>query len=122
MTYDKILNLNQLEVLLNSDYLKQFPIDLLVLSACQTAEGDDRSPLGISGVAIKTRVHSALGSLWSVSDKATAELMTTFYLSLNVSSQNKAKALQQAMLKLLKQKDFSNPSYWSPFVLIGNWI
>ncbi len=122
MTYNKILNLNQLEVLLNSDYFKQFPIDLLVLSACQTAEGDDRSPLGISGVAIKTKVHSALGSLWAVSDDATTELMTTFYSSLIDSHQTKAKALQTAMLKLLKQKNFANPSYWSPFVLIGNWI
>jgi CHAT domain-containing protein len=122
MTYDKILSLNQLEMLLSSDYFKHFPIDLLVLSACQTAEGDDRSPLGISGVAIKTKVHSALGSLWSVSDLATAELMMTFYQALNQPQQTKAKALQQAMLKLLKQPQFANPSYWSPFVLIGNWI
>lgn len=122
MTYNKILNLDQLEILLNSDYFKQFPVDLLVLSACQTAEGDDRSPLGISGVAVKTKVHSALGSLWSVSDEATTELMTTFYSSLIDSHQTKAKALQSAMLKLLKQKNFANPSYWSPFVLIGNWI
>jgi CHAT domain-containing protein len=122
MTHDKILTLNQLEVLLSSDYFKRFPIDLLVLSACQTAEGDDRSPLGLSGVAIKTKVHSALGSLWSVSDQATAELMITFYQSLNTVHQTKAKALQVAMLKLVKQKDFANPSFWSPFILIGNWI
>jgi CHAT domain-containing protein len=122
MTYDKILNLNQLEVLLSSDYFKQFPIDLLVLSACQTAEGDDRSPLGISGVAIKTKVRSALGSLWPVSDEATAQLMVNFYSSLNTLHQTKAKALQTAMLKLVKQKDFANPSFWSPFILIGSWI
>ena len=122
MTHDKILTLNQLEVLLSSDYFKRFPIDLLVLSACQTAEGDDRSPLGISGVAIKTKVHSALGSLWSVSDQATAELMVVFYQSLNSQHHTKAKALQEAMLTLLKQKDFANPSFWSPFILIGNWV
>ncbi|MCX7066766.1 MAG: CHAT domain-containing protein [Methylococcales bacterium] len=122
MTHDKILTLNQLELLLGSDYFKRFPIDLLVLSACQTAEGDDRSPLGISGVAIKTKVHSALGSLWSVSDQATAELMAVFYQSLNSQHQTKAKALQEAMLTLLKQKDFANPSFWSPFILIGNWV
>jgi CHAT domain-containing protein len=122
MTYNKILSLNQLEVLLSSDYFKRFPIDLLVLSACQTAEGDDRSPLGLSGVAIKTKVHSALGSLWPVSDQATAELMITFYQSLNNQHQTKVKALQVAMLKILKQKDFASPSFWSPFILIGNWI
>ncbi len=122
MTYDKILNLNQLETLLSSDYFRQHPIDLLTLSACQTAEGDDRSPLGISGVAIKAKVHSALGSLWSVADDATAELMTTFYQSLKKPNQTKAKALQEAMLKLLQQKDFADPFFWSPFILIGNWM
>ncbi|MEY3786033.1 MAG: hypothetical protein RLZ75_238 [Pseudomonadota bacterium] len=122
MTHDKILNLNQLEVLLSSDHFKHFPIDLLTLSACQTAEGDDRLPLGISGVAIKTKVHSVLGSLWSVSDDATAELMATFYSSLNKPNQTKAKALQEAMLGLLKQKNYADPSLWSPFILIGNWI
>ena len=121
MTHNKILNLNQLESLLNSDYFKLHPIDLLTLSACQTAEGDDRSPLGISGVAIKAKVHSALGSLWPVADESTAQLMGTFYKSLNELHQSKAKSLQTAMLGLLKQKDFENPSFWSPFILIGNW-
>jgi CHAT domain-containing protein len=121
MTYDKVLNLNQLETLLGADYFKQHPIDLLTLSACQTAEGDDRSPLGISGVAIKTKVHSALGSLWPVSDDATAELMSNFYHSLGQANQSKAKALQTAMLSVLKKEKFSNPAYWSPFILIGSW-
>ncbi len=121
MTYDKILNLTQLENLLNADYFKLYPIDLITLSACQTAEGDDRSPLGISGVAIKSKVHTALGSLWPVSDEATSELMTNFYKNLKSSDFNKAKALQQAEIKLLKQKKFANPSLWSPFVLVGNW-
>ncbi len=122
MTHDKILNLNQLEALLSSDYFKLHPIDLLTLSACQTAEGDDRSPLGISGVAIKAKVHSALGSLWPVADEATAQLMTTFYQSMNKPQQTKAKALQEAMLGILAQKNFASPSFWSPFILIGNWM
>ena len=121
MMYDKVLNLNRLQSLLSVDYFKRFPIDLLTLSACETAEGDDKSPLGISGVAIKTKVHSALGSLWSVCDETTPELMSTFYLSLKKPNQTKAKALQEAMLGLLKQKKYANPSYWSPFILIGNW-
>jgi len=122
MTYDRILNLNQLESLLNSDYFKLHPIDLITLSACQTAEGDDRSPLGISGVAIKSKVHSALGSLWPVSDDATSQLMTDFYHNLTLPEQNKAQALQAAEIKLLKQTEFNNPSFWSPFVLVGNWL
>ncbi len=121
MTYDRILNLNQLENLLNGDYFKANPIDLITLSACQTAEGDDRSPLGISGVAIKSKVHSALGSLWPVSDDATSQLMTHFYQNLKKANYSKAKALQEAEITLLKQKKFENPSLWSPFVLVGNW-
>jgi CHAT domain-containing protein len=78
MTYDKILTINKLEALLGADFFKKYPIDLLTLSACQTAEGDDRSPLGISGIAIKAKVHSALGSLWSVADEATSQLDVSF--------------------------------------------
>jgi CHAT domain-containing protein len=122
MTHDRILNLNQLESLLNSDYFKLHPIDLITLSACQTAEGDDRSPLGISGVAIKSKVHSALGSLWPVSDEATAQLMTHFYQALKKPNQTKAKALREAELSLLAKKEFTNPSFWSPFILVGNWL
>ncbi len=122
MTHDRILNLNQLENLLNADYFKLNPIDLITLSACQTAEGDDRSPLGISGVAIKSKVHSALGSLWPVSDDATSQLMTQFYQNLKNPQYSKAKALQEAEISLLKQQKFKNPSMWSPFVLVGNWL
>jgi CHAT domain-containing protein len=121
MTYDKILTIDKLESLLSSDFFKLHPIDLITLSACQTAEGDDRSPLGISGIAIKAKVHSALGSLWSVADEATSQLMSTFYQGLETSNLSKAKALQQAELHLLKQKQFDNPSFWSPFILVGNW-
>jgi CHAT domain-containing protein len=121
MTHDKILSMNKLEALLNTPHFKKFPLDLIVLSACQTAEGDDRSPLGISGIAIKAKVHSAVGSLWPVSDAATSQLMPNFYAALKKPHYGKAKALQEAELGLLKQKRFSNPALWSPFILVGNW-
>lgn len=122
MTHDKILTMNQLESLLNVEFFKKNPIDLLTLSACQTAEGDDRSPLGISGIAIKAKVHSALGSLWPVSDEATSQLMTTFYKELRNTGLGKAKALQKAEISLLKQEKFRSPSFWSPFILVGDWL
>ena len=121
MAHDKVLNINKLQELLTLDHFKKHPIDLIILSACQTAEGDDRSPLGISGMAIKAKVHSALGSLWPVSDEATAQLMRDFYENLKDPQLSKAQALQQAKLNLLKQKRFSNPAKWSPFILVGNW-
>jgi CHAT domain-containing protein len=122
MTHNKVLNMNSLESFLNSNYFKENPIDLLTLSACQTAEGDDRSPLGISGVAIKSKVRSALGSLWTVSDDAAPQLMSSFYHELLKNRLGKAKALQQAEIQLLKQEKFSNPSFWSPFILVGDWL
>jgi CHAT domain-containing protein len=121
MTHDRILSMNKLEALLNTPHFKKYPLDLIVLSACQTAEGDDRSPLGISGIAIKAKVHSAVGSLWPVSDAATSQLMPNFYAALKKPHYGKAKALREAELGLLKQKRFSNPALWSPFILVGNW-
>ncbi len=122
LTYDRILTMDQLENLLLSDKFSDSPIELLTLSACQTAEGDDRSPLGLSGVALKTKVRSVLGSLWPVSDKATVQLMLTFYQQLNLASLTKAQALQQAQKEVLNSRTWSHPYYWSPFILIGNWL
>ncbi len=122
MAYDKILSMDQLEILLQSKKIADSPIDLLTLSACQTAEGDDRSPLGLSGVALKAKVRSVLGSLWPVSDDATVQLMKTFYKNLNAEGLSKAQALQQAQISLLRNPKRSHPFFWSPFILIGNWL
>lgn len=122
MTYDQILTIDQLENLLLSEKFSDFPIELLTLSACQTAEGDDRSPLGLSGVALKAKVRSVLGSLWPVSDQATVQLMLAFYQRLNLASLSKAQALRQAQIELLNDLKWSHPYYWSPFILIGNWL
>lgn len=119
MTYDRNLKLSEFESLLSDKRIKKNSIDLLTLSACQTAEGDDHALLGFSGMAIKTNARSAIGTLWPVSDVATATLMKDFYANLN--TQPKALALQQAQLALLKNNDTKHPYYWSPFVLVGNW-
>jgi CHAT domain-containing protein len=57
-----------------------------------------------------------------VNDEATSHLMTAFYQALTQSDSNKAQALQQAQLKILKQRLFRHPAYWSAFLLIGNWL
>jgi CHAT domain-containing protein len=119
MTYDRTLKLHDFQNLLNNENIKKTPIDLLTLSACQTANGDDHALLGFSGIAIKTNVLSAVGSLWSVDDAATATFMKNFYTSLNKLP--KAQALQQAQLMLLKDNNLKHPYYWSPFVFVGNW-
>ncbi len=119
MTYDRNLKLGDLQSLLNNDTIKKSPIDLLTLSACQTAEGDDRALLGFSGMAIKTNALSAIGTLWSVNDEATATLMKAFYADLNRLP--KARALREAQLALLADKELKHPHYWSPFILVGHW-
>jgi CHAT domain-containing protein len=122
MAYDNVINIDDLEQLLKSDKFAKQPVELLTLSACQTAEGDDRAPLGLSGIALKAKVRSALGSLWPVSDEAASLLMAEFYKALSQPGTSKVQALRQAQIVLLKQKRLENPFYWSPFILAGNWL
>ena len=97
-------------------------IELLALTACKTAVGDNRSTLGLAGVAVQAGVRSAIASLWSINDSSTAELMTTFYQALTTPGISKAQALQTAQLSLLKREDvFNRPGFWAPFVLVGDW-
>ena len=119
MTYDKNLKLNELKTMLSDDKLKNNPIDLLTLSACQTAEGDDKALLGFSGMAIKSNALSAIGTLWSVNDVATAQFMDNFYT--NMVKVPKAQALRQVQINFINSKDLKHPHYWSPFILVGNW-
>jgi CHAT domain-containing protein len=119
MTYDRNLKLGDFQSLLSNENIKKNPFNLLTLSACQTAEGDDRALLGFSGIAIKTNALSAIGTLWSVDDEATAKFMDVFYE--NLSRLPKAQALRQAQLFLLNTDELKHPHYWSPFILVGNW-
>ena len=120
MTHDDLLHIDDLEVLLRAEKFKKNPLQLLTLSACQTAEGDDRAPLGFTGVALKANARSAMGTLWPISDEAAFQLMTQFYKNINTMS--KVKALQQAQLSLINRPEMRNPFYWSPFILVGNWL
>jgi CHAT domain-containing protein/tetratricopeptide (TPR) repeat protein len=98
------------------------PIQLLVLSACETATGDRRAVLGLAGVAVQSGARSTLATLWSVNDRSTADLMTEFYQQLKATNFSKAEALRQAQLSLLQQNRYEHPYYWAPFVLVGNWL
>ncbi len=122
IAHDQVLNMNKLESFFKSEAFSSSPVEILTLSACQTAEGDDRSPLGLSGVALKSGARSALGSLWPVADVVAKRLLPDFYENLNDQALSKAQALQQAKIKLLKQEQYSHPGLWSSFILIGNWL
>lgn len=94
--------------------------ELLVLSACETATGNERAAFGLAGVALKAGAKSALATLWPVTDQAAFLAVREFYRRMN-AGMSKAKALQHAQQKLLKESEYDHPAFWAPFLLIGNW-
>jgi len=122
LAWDDKISLDRLEGLIGIARFRDQPIELLTLSACQTATGDDRAALGLAGIAVKAGARSAVASLWSVSDPATTVLMAALYDGLDDPAMNKAQALRAAQLKLLRESRYRHPAYWSPFLLIGNWL
>jgi CHAT domain-containing protein len=122
LTWDSKLNIDEFSRILKAHSTHQHPIQLLVLSACKTAEGNDRSVLGIAGMAIRANARSVIAGLWPVNDQATATFMTDFYQALSQPDTTKSQAFRQAQLSLLRSSEFQAPYYWAPFVLVGNWL
>jgi CHAT domain-containing protein len=116
------LDLDRLEDLIGLSEFRSQPVELLVLSACQTAVGDERAALGLAGVAVKAGARSALASLWFVNDASTSQLVSEFYRQLKQPGVTKAEALQSAQIKTLQDPRYRHPGYWAPFLLIGNWL
>lgn len=106
----------------NEVYNLTLPVDLVVLSACQTALGDDLRGEGLVGLtrgfmyAGATRV---VVSLWSIDDQATAELMKRFYRAMLVEELAPAAALHQAQRSLRREPGWTAPYFWAGFVLQG---
>lgn len=119
LTYNSRLTMNQMEELMTSG--KQRQIGLLMLNACQTAVGDERAALGLGGIALKAGAKSAVATLWSVGDESAFRMITEFYRQLGLSGMSKAKALQNAQKNFIATNPYSHPTYWAPFLLIGNW-
>ena len=119
-TYDGKLTMDQLEELVSIGRFRGQHTDLLTLSACRTAQGDERAALGLAGVAVKAGVRSVIATLWSVADEAASVIVTEFYRQLETGIP-KVRALQNAQRKLIAHPRFHHPAYWSPFLLIGNW-
>jgi CHAT domain-containing protein len=123
-----IIDLNDLSTLLSSSNTRP---ELIVLSACNTATGDERAVLGLAGVAVRSG-SSTVASLWSVEDDSTSKLMSQFYRELENPATQKVDALQQAQLSLIKSLRANpplpelkqlppHPYYWAAYVLLGNW-
>jgi filamentous hemagglutinin family protein len=122
LTHSGNLGIEELSTLVRASRYGGQPVELLMLSACQTAAGDERAALGLAGVAIRAGARSAMGSLWSVSDQATAALVVDFYRALDQPGMTKARALQSAQGQLLADARFGHPFYWAPFLVINNWL
>jgi filamentous hemagglutinin family protein len=126
LAWDDRINVRDLNQLFERHKLGlENPIELLVLSACQTATGDDRAALGLAGFALRSGARSTIASLWAADDQATADLMSEFYRQLSDRPGiTKAEALRQAQLSIIHKNAFyaANPYFWGAFVLIGNWL
>jgi CHAT domain-containing protein len=100
------------------------PLNLVVLSGCQTGLGEQVNGEGLIGLtrgfmyAGATRV---VASLWSVSDIATASLMQDFYRAMERDGMRPAAALRLAQIQMWKQKQWSAPYYWAAFQIQGDW-
>ncbi len=124
-------------------------VELLVLSACETAVGSSEAELGFAGLAVQMGVKSVLASLWQVDDEGTLGLMSEFYQHLSAQEQTiKSEALRQAQLAFLRgevqmsgdqlvtsrgaidlppqiaeqisDRRFTHPYYWAAFTLVGS--
>jgi CHAT domain-containing protein len=122
LTFDDKLTMERLDQFVGLFRFRDEPLELLALSACETAAGDDRAALGLAGVAVKAGARSALATLWHINDPATSILIAEFYRELRNPSVSRAVALQGAQLKLLHDPRYQHPGYWSPFLLINNWL
>ncbi|MDJ0637099.1 MAG: CHAT domain-containing protein [Xenococcaceae cyanobacterium MO_188.B29] len=125
LAWDSRIQINQLNSIIQTQNLQQQnAIELLVLSACETAVGDRRAALGLAGMAVRAGARSTLATLWSVNDRTTALAIDTFYQQLTQPKVpiSKTKALRESQLTLINSTQFNHPYYWAPFILIGNWL
>ncbi len=151
----QILTLEQIS---NSPEITFGDVELVTLSACNTAFADDSNGKEIDSLAeaVQTKSGKAvLATLWAVVDESTPLLMTEFYrFRQNNPGTTKSEGMQSVQRAMLsgkikpsaeytdklaglfvrseseksvadfafdREKPFSHPYFWSPFVLIGNW-
>jgi CHAT domain-containing protein len=109
---------------LHEIYKMQLPVELVVLSACQTALGKEVRGEGLFGLTrgfMYVGAKRTVSTLWKVDDSATAELMELFYKEMLQNGSTPAAALQTAKNKLRKQKPWQAPFFWAGFIIQGDW-
>jgi CHAT domain-containing protein len=98
-------------------------VDLVVLSACESARGRvsrSEGVVGLSRAFIASGAHGIVASLWAVSDESTSVLMDEFYKKMLGKKRPAGEALNEARFALMSDPDYAHPFYWSPFIVIGS--
>ncbi len=115
------IRLSELRDLIAAGRRRGDELDLLILSACETAVGDDEASMGLAGAAVQAGALSAIASLWQVDDIGTSELMRQFY-SRYRTGRGRSEALRDAQLALLEAGgNNARPNVWAAFTLLGAW-
>jgi CHAT domain-containing protein len=105
-------------------YNMNLPAEMVVLSACETGLGKLTKGEGLVSLTrgfMYAGAARVVVSLWSVSDRATAELMTKFYRKVLVEGLRPAAALRAAQVEMWKSERWAPPYYWAAFTLQGEW-
>jgi CHAT domain-containing protein len=117
----EVIRLSELREMIDRTRIRGETLDLIVLSACETAVGDEQTGMGLAGAAVQAGARSVIGSLWQVSDAGTAELMGEFYRLYSAGTSRSA-ALRDAQLAMIAQGgDAADPNVWAAFALLGAW-
>ena len=117
-TQDGVLRVNDI-------YNLDMPVNLVVLSGCETAAGrglDSEGVFSLGRAFFYAGAPRVIASLWRVDDRATAEFMQAFYQALLIEHTSVAGALRFAQQHLASDSRWANPYYWAGFVLQGDWI
>jgi len=122
LAHDDKIAMDELAGMLAATRFRGEGVQLLTLSACQSAAGDERAALGLAGVAVNAGARSALATLWNINDEVAAELVTSFYTGLKLPATSRAEALRRAQIEVLSRPNTAHPGYWAAFLLIGNWM
>lgn len=105
-------------------YTLKLPVEMVVLSACQTGLGKNLRGEGVVGLTrgfMYAGAKRVVVSLWNVNDKATSDLMTVFYQQMLQENKTPAQALREAQIQISKSSEWSSPYYWAPFVIYGEY-
>jgi CHAT domain-containing protein len=105
-------------------YSLRAPVDLVVLSACETGLGKDIRGEGLIGLTrgfMYAGATSVVASLWKVEDETTAELMKRFYTEMLKNGKTPAEALRLAQNSIRQEPQWSSPHYWAGFTLQGEY-